>query len=136
MPLSTKIPDPSNPWSVLDNSEQLRFLFTKYPSLPAQIKQIHVATLQPPRQVGKPSRKDDRWNRDIGMRKGIEALRKARAAEGEAGEGLREYTELIRHLLNGGQDGRSEVSTAFQQRRAEEDQELLQQLIDEATSVR
>lgn len=101
-----------HPWRTLQHSEQLQWLFRKYPRLPDQLLEIHAATQAPPAEKSKipasllkdlPSQNNG-WNRDKGIARGKEALRKARKAEGEDGEAIREYSELVLYLL---EDARS-----------------------------
>lgn len=128
--------NPSNPFRALEKSEQLQQLFRKYPCLQQKLLDIYAAT-QPPREdhekripaslmQGVP--KKDSWNHDIGIKKGKEALRRARRADGEAGEAIREYSELVLHLINT-QDGKGEVVTLLQQQAAQEDTKLIEQLL-------
>lgn len=97
-----------SPFQVLENSEQLQFLFKKYPRLRAQLLEIHAATLEPASAKSKipasllkdlPS-KGDGWNAEKGIASGKQALRKARKAAGEDGEAIREYTELVLHFMD------------------------------------
>ncbi|KAG5952357.1 hypothetical protein E4U53_001039 [Claviceps sorghi] len=128
--------DPSNPFRALDTSDKLQHLFRKYPNLPEQLLHIYSAT-QPPEDVshqripaslmqGVP--KKDNWNHDIGIKKGKEALRKARKAEGEAGDAIREYSELVLHLMNT-HDEQGEAATVLQQQMAQEDSKLIERLM-------
>jgi hypothetical protein len=39
------------------------------------------------------------WDKDKGIDRGKEALRKARRADGEDGEAIREYSELVVHFM-------------------------------------
>ncbi|KAG5978756.1 hypothetical protein E4U55_005999 [Claviceps digitariae] len=128
--------DPSNPFHVLDTSDKLQHLFRKYPSLPRQLLAIHAAT-QPPQEV--PDKripaslmqgisKKDNWNHDIGIKNGKDALRKAREAEGEAGDAIREYSELVLHLINT-QDEKGEAATVLQEQMAQEDSKLIERLM-------
>lgn len=105
-------PDPSNPFGVLETSDKLQTLFRKYPRLPDQLLQIHDATQPPPSaasQFANPADtrrlEKEMWNRATGIRKGTEALQRAREADGEEGEGVREYQELVLHLLANGDGG-------------------------------
>ncbi|KAJ3484958.1 hypothetical protein NLG97_g6929 [Lecanicillium saksenae] len=132
--------DTRNPFRALDfASDKLQMLFTKYPGLPRQLMDIHAA-MQPPSEAdqnngipasllkGLPSKKDA-WNHDIGIKNGKEALRKARKAHGAPGEGVREYCELIRYLMNG-QAG-AEASALLQKQAATQDSELIERLMTE-----
>lgn len=139
---ATSTNDRGNPFRALDSaSDKLQMLFTKYPDLPAQLADIHAAT-QPPSEdatqgsgipasllKGLPSKKDA-WNHDVGIKNGKEALRKARKADGVAGEAVREYCELIAYLMNG-QAGGAEATALLQQEAAMQDSELIERLLEE-----
>ncbi|KAH7321038.1 hypothetical protein B0I35DRAFT_477564 [Stachybotrys elegans] len=127
-------PDPKNPFRALDSSDKLRHLFTKYPSLPDQLLRIHAATLPPseskpaiPASLMKGISKKAQWNHDVGLRRGKEALRRARKAHGQEGAAIREYTELILHIMNGKED----LTRMLQQKVAEEDTRLIERLLAE-----
>jgi zinc finger HIT domain-containing protein 3 len=126
--------DPANPWSILDDCEQLQYLFKKYPGLRQQLKEINAATQPPPPQSslqipGLTITKGSDWSREVGIRKGLELLRKARRAPGEDGEALREYTELIVHLVYSQKAGNA-VSDSLMQSRNEEERRFIQELLD------
>lgn len=136
--------DPTNPFSVLATSDKLQLLFNKYPNLPNQLLEIHAAT-QPPVEApdaatkaipaslmkGLPANSGKgTWNHDIGIKNGKAALRRARKASGEDGEAIREYTELILHIMN--ETGEQNNATAFVQRQvAEQDTALIERLLAE-----
>ncbi|KAM5355600.1 hypothetical protein ACJ41O_002246 [Fusarium nematophilum] len=135
----TRLPqpyDPSNPFRALESSDKLRLLFQKYPNLPYQLLQIHEATLPPPESKpaipasllkGLPPKKEA-WNHDIGIKNGKEALRKARRAGGEEGDAVREYSELILHLMN--TDGaEADVGDFLRGQLAQEDTKLIERLM-------
>ncbi|KAI6780376.1 putative zinc-finger proteinc-like protein [Emericellopsis cladophorae] len=98
-----------HPWQTLQHSEELQWLFSKYPRLPSQLLQIHAATQPPPVQKPKipasllrdlpPQDQSNGWDKDKGIERGKEALRRARKADGEDGEALREYSELVLHFM-------------------------------------
>lgn len=70
------------------------------------------------------------WNHDIGIKNGKAALRRARKADGEDGEAIREYTELIVHIMNETEDKNS--AAAYVQRQlAEQDAALIERLLAE-----
>lgn len=124
-------PDPSNPFGVLETSDKLQILFQKYPRLPDQLIKIHDAT-RPPSSATTPfnpseSRRLEKamWDRATGLRKGKEALQRAREAEGEEGEGVREYQELVLHLLS--EDGKARASAGGGIART--DEELLRSFV-------
>lgn len=136
--------DPDNPFSVLDDSDQLRWLFRRYPGLRRRLLEILAATEPPPELQGTGNSLNDvmkakalaaanpkreQWTHDIGIRNGKEALRKARNAAGEEGEGVREYVELINHLVSKGEDAAAEE--AIRKSAAEKDTELIRRLMAE-----
>lgn len=126
--------DPSNPFSALDvSSDKFEQLFRKYPDLPSQLLEIHTATQPPadgPDRKGIPASllkglpKKDAWNHDVGIKNGKDALRKARRADGKRGDGIREYCELIAHLMNNG-----DASTVLQRQATEQDALLVERLM-------
>ncbi|WKT39671.1 hypothetical protein QSH57_001490 [Fusarium oxysporum f. sp. vasinfectum] len=131
-----QLPDPSNPFQALESSEKLRLLFRKYPGLPDQLRKIDAATLPPPEAKpaipasllkGLPP-KQEAWNHDIGIQNGKEALRKARRADGEQGDAIREYSELILHLMNT-DNARTDVDNILRQKMAQEDTKLIERLM-------
>ncbi|KOS22587.1 hypothetical protein ESCO_001911 [Escovopsis weberi] len=138
-PPATAAADPTNPFRALDTSEALQMLFRKYPGLPAQLMEIHAATLPPKEAPDKVipaslmqgvARKRDGWNHDVGIRNGKAALRRAKKDTGEAGEAIREYIELILHVM--GEAGHKGDAPSFiQQQAAREDTKLIQQLMAE-----
>ncbi|KAF4967283.1 hypothetical protein FSARC_5113 [Fusarium sarcochroum] len=128
--------DPSNPFHALDTSDKLRLLFRKYPNLPQQLLQIDAATLPPPEAKsaipasllkGLPPKKET-WNHDIGIQNGKEALRKARRAHGEQGDAIREYSELVLHLLNT-DNTNADLGNVLRQQLAQEDTKLIERLM-------
>ncbi|KAF5658084.1 zinc finger HIT domain-containing protein [Fusarium denticulatum] len=131
-----QLPDPSNPFQALESSEKLRLLFRKYPGLPDQLRKIDAATLPPPEaQPAIPASllkglppKQEAWNHDIGIQNGKEALRKARRADGEQGDAIREYSELILHLMNA-ESAQTDVDNIIRQKMAQEDTKLIERLM-------
>ncbi|KAG6232489.1 hypothetical protein E4U26_004968 [Claviceps purpurea] len=125
-----------NPFRVLDTSDDLRRLFRKYPNLAEQLLTIFAATQPPeeapdkriPASLMQGVAKKETWNHDIGINNGKEALRKARDLKGEAGEAVREYSELVLHLMNTGDD-KGQASTVLQRQVAQEDSKLIEQLM-------
>jgi hypothetical protein len=119
---------------MLDDCPELQYLLKKYPRLHQQLKDIYAST-QPPaseptaRIPGLSMMRSNNWNRDVGIRKGLEALRKARKAPGEDGEALREYTELIVHLVYG-QETHNAVSDTISKTRSEEERRFIQALME------
>ncbi|KXH44701.1 HIT zinc finger [Colletotrichum simmondsii] len=137
--------DPRNPFSVLDDSDQLRYLFRRYPTLQTRLLEIFAATEPPPelqstgsslndmmkaRALAAANPKKEQWTHDVGIRKGKEALRRARAADGEDGEGVREYVELINHLMSQASEA-AEAEEVIRKQAAEKDAELIRRLMTE-----
>ncbi|KAK1728099.1 uncharacterized protein BDZ83DRAFT_717245 [Colletotrichum acutatum] len=137
--------DPRNPFSVLDDSDQLQYLFRRYPTLQARLLEIFAATEPPPelqstgsslndmmkaRALAAANPKKEQWTHDVGIRKGKEALRRARAADGEDGEGVREYVELINHLMSQA-SAAAEAEEVIRKQAAEKDAELIRRLMTE-----
>ena len=58
------------------------------------------------------------WSRDVGLRRGAAALRKARTNPGDVGDGVREYCELVLFLL-GKQNKQGEGEGAVERVREE-----------------
>jgi hypothetical protein len=79
---------------------------------------------------GLPSKQ--KWNHDVGLRNGKEALRRAKKADGEQGAAVREYSELILHILNESATS-GDMTTLLRQRTAEEDMKLIETLMAEET---
>ncbi|KAF4923824.1 hypothetical protein CGCVW01_v004428 [Colletotrichum viniferum] len=143
-PGAKKAFDPKNPFSVLDDSPQLRYLFKRYPGLKSRLLGILAATEPPPelqgtgnslndtmkaRALAAANPKKEQWSHDVGIRNGKEALRKARTAAGEDGEGVREYIELINHLILKGEDAAAEE--AIRKSAVEKDTDLIRKLLEE-----
>ncbi|KAM0516049.1 hypothetical protein ACHAPE_005672 [Trichoderma viride] len=148
-PTTTAAPiDPSNPFSALATSDKLQLLFKKYPNLPNQLLEIHDATQPPPESPDTASKAipaslmkglpansyhngvKGQWNHDIGIKNGKAALRRARKASGEDGEAIREYTELILHIMNQTND-RNDAAAYVQRQIAEQDTALIERLLAE-----
>ncbi|KAK1639501.1 hypothetical protein BDP81DRAFT_313594 [Colletotrichum phormii] len=137
--------DPRNPFSVLDDSDQLRYLFRRYPTLQVRLLEIFAATEPPPelqstgsslndmmkaRALAAANPKKEQWTHDVGIRKGKEALRRARAADGEDGEGVREYVELINHLMSQA-SAAAEAEEVIRKQAADKDAKLIRRLMTE-----
>jgi hypothetical protein len=120
------------PFSALDSSEDLQVLFRTYPRLSAQLNMIDNAT-QPPAQNGGYQKnqghgnKEPRWNSDIGLRKGVDALYRAKAADGKDGEGVRAYYKLVLKILSGSTevDAREMIENEY----AEENAQIISELL-------
>lgn len=133
---------------MLDNSPELERLFQKYPSLPARLGSIHNATLPPKdeQQSQQPNgrggglpwtlaqtpgyqSKKPRWTHDTGLKRGKEALRKARTDPGEDGDAVREYCELVLYLLSNKHNTDVHVTDVVREQVSKEDVQLIEQLI-------
>ncbi|GJN74238.1 hypothetical protein PLICBS_008329 [Purpureocillium lilacinum] len=139
--LPAKPSAPSNPFSALDNSDMLTWLFRKYPDLPQQLLDIHAETQPPPEDPSKhipaslmqgvaPPRRNN-WTRDQGIKKGKAALRKARQLPGKEGEGVREYCTLIRMLLNEEEADDGGATATLQRQFAQQDADIIRELMEE-----
>ncbi len=131
--------EPAHPFSVLDDSAELRQLFARYPKLPARLQRIHEATLPPKDDDGMaaksagglPWKLDGRgrhqrrqpWTHDVGLQRGQMALRDARTDPGEDGDAVREYCALVLHLLN------KEATAVVRSAVAAQDAKLIEQLM-------
>lgn len=74
--------------------------------------------------------KKEQWTHDVGIRNGKKALHKARNASGEDGEGVREYIELINHLMSEA-SAAAEAEEVIRKQAAEKDAELIRRLMTE-----
>lgn len=137
----------AHPFSVLDDSPELGRLFKKYPTLRAKLANIHAATLPPndeqqpqtPGRGGLPwtlaqapgyQSKKPKWSHDTGLRRGKEALRKARTDPGDDGDAVREYCELVLHLLSKEDNAEVDVTDLVRQQVTQEDVKLIEKLIE------
>lgn len=136
---SVRPTDPRNPFRALESSDKLKLLFARYPSLPDQLLQIHAATLPPaensekrgiPSSLQQSGSKKHNWNHDVGIKNGKAALRRARKAGGQEGDAIREYSELVLHILNEG-GAQDDVTEVLRQQMAEEDTKLIERLMAE-----
>lgn len=98
------------PFETLAESEELKWLFNKYPRLPGLLNEIWFATQEPPTQKSRipeslmkgapPPMGTSKWNKDRGIHDGLEKLKKTRKQEDEDGEAIREYGLLVTALQN------------------------------------
>ncbi|KAH8899629.1 hypothetical protein GQ53DRAFT_318969 [Thozetella sp. PMI_491] len=113
--LPTSTPKPKRKWEdddpygvLLEHLDEFQRLFRKYPNLENELNQIGKATLPPPNGHLPPRHKNQHgfhkknrpWTKEDGLRKGAAALRKARTDPSEKGDAVREYCELVLHLLS------------------------------------
>ncbi|KAK3320870.1 hypothetical protein B0T19DRAFT_251494 [Cercophora scortea] len=114
-------PSAPDPYSVLlDHRAELARLYRKYPNLETELLRIQETTL-PPSSAPNPNSlafkmlqqsqqalggsKQHTWSRDVGLRKGAAALRKARTDPGDKGDAVREFCDLVKYLLASGKTG-------------------------------
>lgn len=74
--------------------------------------------------------KRPKWTHDTGMKRGKEALRKARTDPGEDGDAVREYCELVLHLLSEQDKSAVDVTDMIRQQAAQDDVKLIEELIE------
>lgn len=137
-----------SPFAILSTSQELLALFKQFPNLPSQLDAIDVATLRPVDQDfggdggkqrfgrtngfggggGRGNKKEEPWNPDRGLQKGVLALQAARRKYGKDGEGVREYGELVLQLL--ARDEEMDAERQIQVEIAEENERVIRQLLD------
>ncbi|TAQ89131.1 hypothetical protein B7494_g2522 [Chlorociboria aeruginascens] len=124
------------PFAALDDSEELRALFTVYPRLASQLDELNKATLCPDINLATPAgvsskfsgRSNTSWNSDLGLQNGVKALSRARMANGKDGEGIREFSKLILQILSG--DEGIDAKRQIERELAEEDAMIISLLLD------
>ncbi|KAH6850878.1 hypothetical protein B0I37DRAFT_123567 [Chaetomium sp. MPI-CAGE-AT-0009] len=133
-PATQPQPDPAqdDPYSILlEHRDAFKHLLTRYPSLATELVRIQETTLPPAdnpnpsyglgavtantgrnrqhsggREPANSSRnRQQPWTKDVGLRKGAEALRKARTDPTDTGDGVREFCDLVKFLLNKKREG-------------------------------
>ena len=65
----------------------------------------------------------------MGIQSGKAALRKARKAEGEEGAAIREYSQLVLHMMDEA-DPQGDATSVLQQQVAHEDAKLVERLME------
>jgi len=136
-----------NPFFVLETSPELQTLFRTFPRLRSQLRDIYSAALPPPDNDAELDRRNtsshssrDRgggstegrshtrtpWTRDVGIKEGVGALRRAKEEYGQDGEGVREYADLVLRTISG--DG-LDVAQIVQQEIVEENARIIAQLL-------
>ncbi|KAK4038121.1 hypothetical protein C8A01DRAFT_48241 [Parachaetomium inaequale] len=68
-------------------------------------RQQQQASWQPREPANTGRNRQQPWTRDVGLRRGAEALRKARTDPSDTGDGVREFCELVKFLLNKKREG-------------------------------
>jgi len=72
--------------------------------------------------------KQEQWNSDRGLQKGVEALNKLRNTNDEDGEAVREFSKLVLEILSG-EDGVS-AAEVIQKEQAAESVRIIQQMLE------
>ncbi|OBT50736.1 hypothetical protein VE04_09106 [Pseudogymnoascus sp. 24MN13] len=141
-----------NIFSVLESSQKLQSLFIMYPRLRSQLREIYSASRPPADDpntfgsnndhsfpqfqrgrgggrggMGRGNSRSGPWNSDRGTQDGIDALGKAKLEFGKAGEGVREYANLVLKLVAA--DG-VDVARLVQDEVAEENAKIIAQLLN------
>lgn len=107
----TSQPDPAqhDPYShLLEHRGTFQRIFEIYPNLAAELTRIQAATLPPsdgPNSMfsmgaNTGRNKNQPWTKEVGLRRGVQALRKARTNPTDTGDGVREFCEVLRWLLS------------------------------------
>ncbi|KAK3683798.1 hypothetical protein B0T22DRAFT_443802 [Podospora appendiculata] len=148
-------PSAPDPYTVLlDHHAELVRLYRKYPDLETELLRIQETTL-PPSSAPNPSSlafkmlqqqqqalggsKQHTWSRDLGLRKGAAALRKARTDPGDKGDAVREFCDLVTYLLalgktsggGGGVDGGADPTSLVREEIAKEETAQIARLLKE-----
>jgi hypothetical protein len=90
------------PFEALDDSEELKALFKIYPRLTSVLLKIDAAinvSHTNGHQNSGNNKRNKPWNKDEGLQNGLRTLYTARRADGEDGEGIREYGKLVLQIL-------------------------------------
>ncbi|QSZ33318.1 hypothetical protein DSL72_002906 [Monilinia vaccinii-corymbosi] len=140
-PLPTKIPRPvfnedstprpgtlaaanaKGPFECLDNSNELKEVFNKYPNLRSLLEKIYSATLRP---TGANSHK---WNQDKGWEDGRACLKMARTVCGRDGEAIREYCNLVLRLV-GDEEQEESLAKILQREALDESTRVIRELLE------
>ena len=136
-PTQTEQPKEHDPYSVLvDHAHVFQNLFRKYPSLPSALDSIQASTLPPPLSqqfASIPGRRPPQpWTKDVGLRKGAAALRKARTDPSDTGDGVREFCDLVLYLLSTNRERDKAVNLVREEVRKEE-KTVIERLLEEET---
>lgn len=86
---------PPNVLAPLLASPELQQLFTRYPSLKAQLGEIYAASQPPVEDQWSEHRERPFWTTEQGTRDGVEALKNAKRQYGQDGEGIKEFAALV-----------------------------------------
>lgn len=125
---------------LLEHSSEFKRLFQKHPRLETELTRIHEVTLPPrddgtaggplPWKVRVPGQAHkEPWSRDVGLRTGAAALRRARTDPGDTGDAVREYCDLVLHLLAA--SGRDDATAVVRREVAAEEARTVERLLAE-----
>lgn len=98
------------------------------------LEEINSSTLPPTDTKGGQfgqRRKEEPWNADVGLRRGVEALSKARNSDDKDGQSLREYSTLILQILSG--ENCETVEEAIQKELATQSAKIIEDLLRRET---
>ncbi|KAK4212862.1 protein HIT1 [Rhypophila decipiens] len=111
-------------------------LMGRYPGLERILFNIQKSTLPPPDDPsanGGPQQREI-WSGEVGLRRGVAALKKARTNPGILGDGVREFCELVMYLLNNpslrGGDGGPNATSLVRQEVVADQTKVIQTLLE------
>ncbi|KAH9223370.1 hypothetical protein DL95DRAFT_283910 [Leptodontidium sp. 2 PMI_412] len=129
---NTAATNPRGPFAALDDSKELQELFKKYPRLPMLLERINKVTLPPVNNMQQAQngarRKEQQWNSDRGLQKGVQALSELRNTGSKDGRAIREFSQLILRILSP-EDGLT-AREVVEKELAEENQKVVEQLLN------
>ncbi|PBP21336.1 zinc finger (HIT type) family protein [Diplocarpon rosae] len=121
------------PFAALDDSKELQDLFRQYPRLRTLLNRIEKATQRPmdtntiQTQNGR-KRKEQPWNPERGLQKGIQVLTDLRNTGSKDGKAIREFSTVILRILSQ-QEGVS-ARDAVEKEVAAENQKFVEKLLN------
>ncbi|KAK4162208.1 protein HIT1, partial [Cladorrhinum sp. PSN259] len=136
---ATEPPKEDDPYSVLvEHAHVFERLFKKYPTLPSALERIQASTLPPSLSQqfstssipGRRPQQQQPWTKDVGLRKGADALRKARTDPGDTGDGVREFCDLVLCLLST-RDKREKAMDMVREEVVSEERAVIERLLKE-----
>merc|ERR1711977_178361 len=122
----------TNPFAALDDSKELRELFKKFPRLQLLLDRINKATLPPIHNMQQTlnggRRKEQPWNSDRGLEKGVKVLDNLRNTGSKDGKAIREFSKLVLQLLS--QESGLSAREVVEKELATENQKVVEQLLN------
>lgn len=128
---SAAIAAAKGPFAVLDDSKELQELFKKYPRLRKILDKINKATLPPlnnNQQNNGGNRKQQMWNTDRGLEKGVKALNELRNTGDKDGKAVREFSKLILRVLS--EDNGISARELVEREVMRENQQIIEQMLN------